>query len=101
MSAHSPSQSGTPARARVTPQDLHLSPAAAPQLADVLLRVKQIVGDRKTGIPALIPISRAKLFAEMAAGRFPKPDMRLGARTTLWKLSTITRFIAEQSANAQ
>jgi predicted DNA-binding transcriptional regulator AlpA len=99
VSAHSSPKSGTPARS-----DAPLSPASTRSITvpatDVLLRAKQIVGDPDAGIPALIPISRAKLYADMAAGKFPKPDVRLGARTVMWKLSTVTRFIAEQSEQA-
>lgn len=68
--------------------------------ADVLVRVAQIVGNPKAGIPALIPISRSSWFAGVKSGKYPPPDVRLGARTTCWRLSTIARFIERSSASA-
>lgn len=60
---------------------------------DPLLRPSQIYGDKKTNVPPLIPISRSQFFVEVAAGRFPPPDVRLGARTIMWKLSTINAWV--------
>ena len=32
-------------------------------LADILVRTKQIIGDRRAGIPAMIPVSRSDWYA--------------------------------------
>ncbi len=36
------------------------------------LRLYQIIGDRKRGVPALIPISRSAWYAGIKAGVYPK-----------------------------
>ena len=66
-----------------------------PNQSDKLVRTKQIVGDRKSGIAALIPVSRSDWFAGIKSGKYPPPDVRLSARTVCWRLSTINRFIAD------
>ncbi len=68
---------------------------------DVLVSVSQIVRNPKSDIPALIPISRSSWFAGVKSGKYPPPDVRLGARTVCWKLSTIARFIEQSSAKAR
>lgn len=60
---------------------------------DLLIRTKHIIGNRKAGIPALIPISKSDWFAGIKSGKYPSPDLRLGARSVFWRLSTIQRFI--------
>lgn len=70
---------------------------AVPQIADVLVRVSQIVGDKTAGVPPLIPVSRSSWFAGVKAGKYPPPDVRLGARTVCWRLSTIQKLIGGQS----
>jgi prophage regulatory protein len=52
------------------------------------LRLKQIVGDKKAGIPAIIPISKSSWWAGVAKGRYPKP-IKLGPRTTVWLSSSV------------
>jgi predicted DNA-binding transcriptional regulator AlpA len=57
------------------------------------LRIKQIVGDRKTNTPALIPISRTSFLNGVKSGKFPKPVHTLGERTTAWKVEDIRALI--------
>ena len=49
---------------------------------------------RLPAVLALIPISRSAWWAGVRSGRFPKP-VRLGIRTTAWRIEDITRFIQE------
>lgn len=57
------------------------------------LRLPQIIGDAKRDIPALIPVSKTTWWNGVASGRFPKP-VKLGPRTTAWRVSDIRALIA-------
>ena len=56
------------------------------------LRLKQIIGDKKT-IPALIPESRSSFLAKVKAGIYPQ-SVKLGPRTTAWRVEDIRALIA-------
>lgn len=56
------------------------------------LRLPQIIGDAKRGIPAIIPVSKTAWWAGVASGKFPKP-VKLGARTTAWPVEKIRAFL--------
>jgi prophage regulatory protein len=58
-----------------------------------LLRIKHIVGDKRNGIPPLIPISKSSWWAGVAEGKFPTP-IKLGARTTCWRETEVLALIA-------
>lgn len=60
------------------------------------LRVSQIVGNSKRGIPAIIPISRTSWWKGVKSGRFPKP-IQLGPKTVVWRIEDIRKLI-EQAA---
>lgn len=51
-----------------------------------LLRLKQILGDKKAEppIPPIIPISRSSWFAGVKSGEYPN-GIKLGPRTTAWR----------------
>lgn len=59
------------------------------------LRLSQIVGSAKANppIPPLIPVSRSSWWEGVRTGRFPKP-IKLGPRTTVWRVEDIREFIA-------
>jgi hypothetical protein len=59
------------------------------------LRLPQIVGDPKAEppIPALIPIGKSTWWEGVRSGRFPKP-VKLGPRTTAWRVEDIRALIA-------
>jgi prophage regulatory protein len=61
---------------------------------DSLLKLKQIIGDKKQGIPAIVPIGKTAWYAGMEAGRFPKP-IRYSARAVFWRRSDIERLVSE------
>jgi Predicted transcriptional regulator len=58
------------------------------------LRLPQILGDKKRGIPPLIPISRSSWWEGVKSGRYPRP-VRLGLRCSAWRLEDICELIAQ------
>lgn len=56
------------------------------------LRLSQILGDPKAGIPALIPISKSSWWAGIKTGRYPK-SLKLAPRTTVWPVESIRTLI--------
>lgn len=63
------------------------------------LRLPQIVGDAKADppIPALIPVSKSTWWLGVKTGRFPRP-VKLGPKTTVWRVEEIRELIAQASA---
>jgi predicted DNA-binding transcriptional regulator AlpA len=59
---------------------------------NALLRLWQIIGDKKRGIPALLPVSKSVFWSRVHAGIYPAP-LRLGPRTTAWRYSSIMELI--------
>jgi prophage regulatory protein len=57
------------------------------------LRLPQILGDVRQGIPPIFPLSRSSWWAGVKAGRFPRP-VKLGPRTTAWTVESIRALIA-------
>jgi prophage regulatory protein len=57
-----------------------------------LLRASQILGSKKKGIPALIPISRSSWYAGVREGKYPKPQ-KLGPRTSVWRAEEILAIL--------
>ena len=47
------------------------------------LRLFQIVGDSKKGIPPLIPVSKSTWWSGVKSGRYPKP-VKISQRCTAW-----------------
>lgn len=60
------------------------------------LRLHQIIGNQKTNppVPALIPVSKTNWWAGVKSGKYPK-SVKLGARTTAWKVEDIRALITE------
>lgn len=56
------------------------------------LRIWQIIGNKKTNVPALIPIGRTSFLNGVKSGRYPKP-IKLGERTTAWRVEDIRELI--------
>ena len=57
------------------------------------LRLPQIIGDPKTGLPPIIPVKKTCWWAGVKSGRFPKP-VKLGPRVTAWRVEDIRALIA-------
>jgi len=61
-----------------------------------LLRLPQIIGDRRSGTPPLVPVSRSGWWAGVKSGRFPKP-VKLSPGVTVWRSADI-RALLERTA---
>ncbi len=57
-----------------------------------LLRVWQIVGNRKKGINAILPISRSTFLARVKSGEYPA-GIHIGARQVAWRQSEIMALL--------
>ena len=58
------------------------------------VRLNQIVGDPKAGIPAIIPVSKSTWWAGVKSGRYPQP-VKLSERCTAWRVEDIRALIDE------
>lgn len=56
------------------------------------LRLRQIIGDAKAGIPALIPVSRSHWWQGVREGRYPAA-IKLSPGVTVWRRSSIFALI--------
>jgi prophage regulatory protein len=56
------------------------------------VRLSQIIGDRKRGIPGVLPIGRTSFLNGVKSGKYPKP-VKLGERTTAWRVEDIQSLI--------
>ena len=61
------------------------------------IRLSQIVGNPKKNIPPLIPVCASTWWAGVKAGRFP-PAVKLGPRTTCWKIEHVKALIENPDA---
>jgi prophage regulatory protein len=52
------------------------------------LRASQIIGDRRRGIPALLPICKSAFWLLVKNGKFPQ-GVLIGPRTRAWKVSEV------------
>jgi prophage regulatory protein len=57
-----------------------------------LLRLDQIIGNTKKGIPPIIPVGKSSWWRGVADGRFPKP-VRFGKRVTCWRASDVYALV--------
>ncbi len=66
------------------------------------VRLQQIIGDRKADppIPPLIPVGKSTWWAGVKSGRYP-PSVKLGPRTTAWRVEAIRALIATATAEVQ
>lgn len=62
------------------------------------LRLSQIIGNRTADAanPPIIPVSKTTWWDGVRTGRFPRP-VKLGPRTTAWRVEDIRAFIEHQS----
>lgn len=79
MTSHSETNISQPSQSNILPET-------------GLVRLSQILGDKKKGIPAIIPVSKSSWWAGVKSGRYPKP-IKLGERTTCWKVCDIHQLI--------
>ncbi|WP_263770547.1 helix-turn-helix transcriptional regulator [Propionivibrio soli] len=59
------------------------------------LRLPQIVGNPKANppLPPILPISKSSFWAGIKTGKYPRP-VKLGVRTTVWRVEDIRALIA-------
>lgn len=62
--------------------------------APTFLRAKQILGDKKKGIPPMFPVSATTWWNGVKSGRFPQP-VRFGKRMTMWRAADIHLLIEQ------
>lgn len=55
------------------------------------LRIFHIIGDKKRGIPPLLPISRSSFLNGIKSGRYPAPIKH--GRTLFWRTSDIKQLL--------
>ena len=58
------------------------------------LRLAQIVGDKKAGIPPIIPVSKSTWWQGVKSGRYPQP-VKLSERCTAWRVEDVRALIAQ------
>lgn len=56
------------------------------------LRIRQIIGDPKAGIPPLIPVCRSAWWKGVKAGRYPAA-VKLSPGVTVWRVEEIKALI--------
>jgi prophage regulatory protein len=62
-----------------------------------LLKIQQIIGNPKLGIPALIPISRSNFWNRVKTGQYPQP-VRLGPKSVAWRAYEIKALIRDMES---
>ncbi len=62
------------------------------------VRLRQIIGNPKADppIPAIIPVSKSTWWSGIKEGRFPQ-SVKLGPRTTVWRVEDIRLLIESPS----
>ena len=63
------------------------------------LRLSQIVGDRKAGIPPIIPVSRGTWWSGVKSGKYPQ-SVKLSKRTTAWRVEDIRALVERLSTGS-
>jgi prophage regulatory protein len=56
------------------------------------VRLWDIIGDRKRGIPGVLPISRTSFLNGVKSGKYPKP-VKLSERTVGWRAEEIRALV--------
>jgi prophage regulatory protein len=77
------------------PMEISVMQTKATLPAEGYVRLSQIIGP--TGP---IPISRSSWWAGVKSGRYPQP-LKLGPRTTVWRVEQIRELIAQPTADGQ
>lgn len=58
------------------------------------VRLPQILGDPRKGIPAIIPVSKTTWYDGIKAGLYPEP-VKLSERSSAWRVEDIRALIIE------
>ncbi|MDN3987023.1 helix-turn-helix transcriptional regulator [Zwartia vadi] len=60
------------------------------------LRLYQIIGHKKRGVPPLLPVSASTWWAGVKSGKFPQA-IKLGMRITVWRSDEIDALLRDLS----
>lgn len=62
-----------------------------------LLRLRDIIGNKDKGIPAIVPVGRSTWLAGVKSGRYPKPcEKKLGVKgLTVWRYEDVITVVNE------
>jgi hypothetical protein len=60
------------------------------------LRLRQIIGDPKKGIPAIIPVCATTWWNGVKSGRYPQ-GVKISAKATAWRVEDIRALIDSTS----
>lgn len=61
------------------------------------LRLPQIIGDAKRGIPAVIPVSKSTWWNGVKSGRYPA-GVKISTRSTAWNVADIRALIDDPNS---
>jgi predicted DNA-binding transcriptional regulator AlpA len=61
------------------------------------IKLWQIVGNKKSSIPAIIPVSRTTFLNKVKSGEYPQP-VKLGVRSIAWRVEDIRALIEQLGA---
>ncbi len=66
------------------------------------LRLRQIIGDSKSKPPLapIIPVGKSTWWMKVANGEYPAP-VKLGPRTTAWRVEDIRALVARLGDSAE
>jgi prophage regulatory protein len=68
------------------------------QLPEVgFLKIQQIIGNKKTNTPAILPVGRTTFLNGVKSGKYPKP-VKLGARSVAWRVADIKDLLERLGA---
>jgi prophage regulatory protein len=56
------------------------------------VRLHQIIGDRKRGIPGVLPVGRTSFLNGVKSGKYPQP-VKLSERTVGWRVEDIRALL--------
>jgi prophage regulatory protein len=64
------------------------------------LRLKQILGDKRSGTPPIVPVGASTWWAGVKDGRYPKAH-KISARSTAWRVEDIRALIEKAADGAR
>lgn len=62
---------------------------------DGFVRIAQIIGDKRRGIPGVFPVSRSAWYSGCSRGVYPAPIRAPGTRASLWRVADIRALLAK------
>lgn len=63
------------------------------------VRLEQIIGNKKKGIPAVIPMSRTTWWRGVKSGKYPSGDL-ISPQIRAWRVESIRSLMAEMGRAA-